>query len=994
MKPSPSAWDFRTFALVLIVVGSAMPWGRAQAQGITSQPPLAHFRFDEGVGTTTADTRGTFIGQLSQGASFNADGIAGACLALNAEQSGTVNFGDVLPLTNTAFSISVWFKTPPGDTTPEAMIFSKHRPWIENGYYVLLNGGGGTVAGYGGLDAKFYTSATVNDGQWHHGVLVVTGTGEIRFHLDGGAALATAQGGSVVPSPADFMIGGADPPPPARRFNGRIDDVQIYEVALDGESIDFLHTHPGLNLAQRDFTSFQPEASPISAIRDQVYSASWGDYDRDDRPDLFLATLTGNGPILFRNQAAGFADDSNSLAADPTLSRAGAVWFDADNDGDLDLFVATTAAQADHLYLNLADGRFEEIADVAGATGQAFGQAMVVSDFDRDGKPDLFVANGGGNRAEPNLFLRGTSPGYFERETDGELVQETLFSSGAAAGDYDGDGYMDLFVANIWGRSSLFHNTRDGGFRRVTDSAAAPESDTSGASSAAWADWDNDGDLDLIVINGQPAALFRNEGNGRFLRLPGLALTGEGQTSSGVVCADLDNDGFQDLLIARRFGRPLLYRGSGSGGFSLVHADPLANHEAGANGIALADYDLDGDLDVLLTNWESQAPPTLFRNQSSSNSWLRIRLVGGPSQRDGIGAVIRVEATLRGIRTTQMRQIGGEDSQGSQEFIAHFGLGDADDVHRVVVNWPSGTIQELLQIPGRQLLIVRESDAPEIVFSPNAGSFTNQVEVTLSSVAPGAIIRYTTDGSEPTLDSATYSGPLTITKTTTVKARLFLNGFPASETLSAQYQADPGVSIIPPGGDFTNSVSVSVATRLPQVVLRYSLDGTEPTEASTAYSGPITLASNATVRVVAYFNGFPVSETVSGTFRRVFVFQDDGIPAAWREQYFGPDFRYDPRAHPSSDPDRDGSDNRQEFLAGSDPLDAASGFRIGYRALPEIRFPTVPGLTYRILRRHSLTDPTATVLQESMATGESMRFVDESPDASPNPSFYLVEPIR
>lgn len=736
------------------------------------------------------------------------------------------------------------------------------------------------------------------------------------------------------------------------------------------------------------------ESGSLGAVRDQIYAAAWGDYDGDGRPDVYLSTLTGTDGVLLRNETSGFRRISSGAPSVANTSRAGAIWIDSDNDGDLDLFVATTAGQPDLFHLNLGNGVFTTINDVSLITGSAFGQAVTMSDFNRDGRVDIFVANGGGNTAERNLLLQGVEKGYFEAISGGDVTLESRNSSGSAAADFDGDGFVDLFVANIYGRNSLFRNSRDGRFERIIDSAPAPEFDPNGATTAAWGDWDNDGDFDLVVVNGHPFDLFRNDGGGRFSKLSPMP-SGDGFTTcSGTVIADFNNDGFPDILTARRVGGPLLYLGFGNGTFMPVVNDPLVRHSSGANGLALADYDLDGDLDVLLTNWDPQTPPALFQNHSTTNSWLRIRLAGTTSQRDGIGARVRVSAPIRGTWTSQLRQIGGEDSQGAQELIAHFGLGDATLADRVVVEWPSGITQEVSRVATRQLVTLTEPTHPLLSILPNGGSFTNQVAVTLLSGSPDAAIRYSLDGSEPSLAGLVYSGPFVLARSTTVKARLFINGFPASETFSAFFRADPGVGLVPAGGDFTNRLDVVLTSRLAQTTLHYTVDGTDPTSASTTYQGPIPITESTTLKAVAFFNNFPVSEIVSGTFRRVFVFGSDGISNAWREQYFGRDFRYDSRAHALSDPDRDGADNGQEFLAGSDPLDPTSGFRVEIRALPEIRFPAVPGIKYRILRRRSIDDPSPAILQETTASSDSIRFIDETVDASPNASFYLVEPVR
>jgi hypothetical protein len=736
---------------------------------------------------------------------------------------------------------------------------------------------------------------------------------------------------------------------------------------------------------------FTPVAlTPISTINLDVYAPAWGDLDGDQRVDLVLPSLNATESVVLRNTPTGFELVPGAIPTTGGTSRSGAAWADFNGDDLLDLYEVTSAGQPDYLHFNQGNRSFSI---VPSNSGDAHGQSVLVTDFDGDGHADVFVPNGGGYGPQPNHLLRGRPDGTLLPWPDNEVTRESLYSHGAAAADFTGDGRVDLFVANLYGRDSLFRNRGDGSFERITNSPAAPEHSTDSTASAAWCDWDNDGDLDLIKSVAHPAALFRNDGG--TLVAAGQLPTANFQTGNGIACADFDNDGWLDVLITRRSTGPLLFLGRGSGEFQAAGANALTSRTAGANGFALADYDNDGDVDVLMGNWEGANPAAeLFRNETQGRSWLRISLQGDASQRNGLGADIRVQATIQGRSQWLLRHIGGHDSQGSQELTAHFGLGDANEVHQILVRWPSGIQQELGRTPANQRLVITEPPLPPLYAVPAGGIFTNSVVVTLNSRIPQASIRYTLDGSEPNLASPTYSAPFTLTLTTTVKARLYLNGFPVSDVLTSEFTAEPGVYIHPPGGTFTNRLDVTLSTRLPQTTLHYTLDGSEPSLTSPAYSLPIPITEAATLRVRAFLNAFPVSSVVTASFRRQYLVEPDGIPDAWREQFFGPDFRFDPRALGFVDPDQDGSNNHQEFLAGSDPLDATSGFRVSIRALPEIVFPAVPGVRYRILRLASITSTEATVVLDTTATGDSIRFVDESPEAMPHPSFYLVEPVR
>jgi hypothetical protein len=734
---------------------------------------------------------------------------------------------------------------------------------------------------------------------------------------------------------------------------------------------------------------------PVVQDTGQAIATAWGDYDHDGDIDLFVTHLRGHVNALYRNDGTnGFTRILNTPPVQIPGEHIGAGWGDYDNDGLLDLFV-NDFNFGTRIYRNLGNGTFAASLDLTAAGGTTGAYAGGWADFDNDGRLDLLVSYGGGGNQAPEQLWRNHPDGRFVAVQNDPVVNSAGFSLGAGWGDYDNDRLPDLYVGNGWNEVGiLFHNLGSGRFERNTRPPFDSQAATS--STVAWADYDNDGDLDLFVGHSSPqtSSLYRNDGTGGFSRISSSVLVQEQSPIVGAMWGDYDNDGWLDLYVANRGTRNFLYRNLRNGTFARIFNDPTVEDVHASNGCAWGDYNNDGFLDLVVANWDGQAND-LFRNRGNANGWLKVQCQGNRSNASGIGAKVRLLARLQGVPIWQMREITSGDGWGSPELIAHFGLGDATSVERILIEWPSGQTQELTNIAPRQRIIANEGNStPQLSIHPNGGTFTNQVVVTLRSATPNAAIRYTTDGSEPTLDSSPYSAPFTLAASTTVRARLFLNGFPASETFTAVFRAAPSVIIFPDGGDFTNRVDVAIVTRLPQTILRYTLDGTDPTSASAAITSLLPVTNSATIKVVAFFNNFPVSDVIAATFRRVFVFGADGIPAAWREQYFGGDFRYDPRAHQSADPDRDGSDNRQEFLAGSDPLDATSGLRVGIRALPELRFPTVPGVKYRILRRQSFSDPSTTVLQEITATGETIRFIDETADATPNGSFYLVEPLR
>lgn len=735
---------------------------------------------------------------------------------------------------------------------------------------------------------------------------------------------------------------------------------------------------------------FQKVVVPgFGAIPSSPMAAAWGDFDRDGRPDLAVASFPGVD--LFRNTPEGLIPANPLIPDRETWNAIGVNWVDYDNDGDLDLFVVGSQGAGHALYRN--DGGSKFVRDTANPTllTPTLGMGSTWADADQDGWLDVVISNGGGAAAEVAPLFLGSPTGVFQRVETGPMATLASYGSGATWGDPDGDGDPDLFAYAAWSGPNLyFRNAGDGSFDRPSPSPFDAPGGPVGGAGAAWGDYDNDGDLDLFVsAGGAENGLYRNGGDGQFTLIDSVTRRTTGNPN-GVVWADFDNDGWLDLLMANRTGSPHLFRNNGAGDFAAVTSGELPQQPEGSNGIAVGDYDGDGDLDVVLANWPG-SKPTLYANVGATNRWLRIRLSGASSNRDGLGAVVRVTASTGAGSWTQMRQVGGEDGWGTQEAVAHFGLGSAAQATNVRVEWPSGVVSTFEQVPANQVLTVAEQPGTTLTLLPPGGVFTNAVLVTIRSSIPGGEVRYTTNGAAPSAFATLYQGPIEVRSRLTLQAQAFLNGFPVSEVASAEFVPDPGIHILPAGGVFTNSILVEITTRIPGALIHYTTDGKDPDSSGIVYTGPLRLGGRTTVKARAFFNQFPVSEVVSAEFRRLYAVEGDGIPGEWRRRYFGEDHSFDPRVAVDADPDGDGSNNLQEFILGSDPLDPKSGFRVAVRAVPEIRFQSVPGSKYRILRRDSVSGTSVVVAEELTAAGPETQFVDTSV-VEPT-AFYVVEPL-
>ena len=438
-------------------------------------------------------------------------------------------------------------------------------------------------------------------------------------------------------------------------------------------------------------------AAPRVMATGDLHGVAWGDFDNDGALDLFVAggNNTPQGPafpnILFHNEGTNFKDVASSAGVEDTLGRAwGGAWADFNNDGLLDLFVVNRFT-SNALFLNAGDGTFKDVARIAGITDTGPGEA---------------------NKAG------------------------TVCASWA---DYDDDGDMDLLTVAISTGIALYRNNGNGTFSEVagdlglvTNSYLGTEDDPSGLSGCAWGDYDNDGDLDLYIgaLTGKIGRnlLFQNKGNSTFIEVGAAAGVDTSAHSRAVLWGDYDNDGDLDLYVVNeasdstdipRGDDPLgwnnLYLNRGDGTFVNTSADAggVAGFPFVREGTAaIADYDNDGFIDVFINNQRSlEGHPSyltrniLLRNSGNRNSWLEIRLRGTVSNRDGIGTKISLFAG----KQHQFRERGGESHAFAQNsMVIHFGLGSVKVVDRLLVKWPSGITQTLTNIAANRTLTVTE----------------------------------------------------------------------------------------------------------------------------------------------------------------------------------------------------------------------------------------------------------------------------------------------
>lgn len=465
-----------------------------------------------------------------------------------------------------------------------------------------------------------------------------------------------------------------------------------------------------------------------------LFGVTWIDADNDNDLDVCVSGFIGAPPVwvnkteLFLNDGTGVFSPSGQISSNhKNPMRHG--WADIDNDDDPDLYLAATWNQNDINQLWINNGGSFTLNQSAGATpntSQPYEGTVSWADYNNDGWVDLFLPRW--NNLKNRLF-KNNGNGTFTEVTAGQLVNDLAWTSGGFWCDFDNDRDQDIFIVNYQigptnpGTNDLYRNDGNGVFTRMTGAGpivSAPER----GRSANWVDVNNDGRPDLFVCNqGGQDLLHINQGNGTFVTIPVGDINNSSWSSNW---GDYDNDGDQDMIAIGTWnteGR--FWQNDGQGNLTDVSDSypgifQLMNGGTVCNGIAWTDANLDGWLDLHITQ-PDLAPDYFFLNDGKPcGSWLQIKCIGIESNHSAIGTTLRAKASINGTPVWQMRQVSAQTAAtANNPMWQHFGFGDAAFVDSLVVEWPSGKTCVFTQVPVRQVLSISENCTTSVIKSLN-----------------------------------------------------------------------------------------------------------------------------------------------------------------------------------------------------------------------------------------------------------------------------------
>ncbi|MBK7428218.1 MAG: VCBS repeat-containing protein [Saprospiraceae bacterium] len=469
------------------------------------------------------------------------------------------------------------------------------------------------------------------------------------------------------------------------------DSRSINLVDMDGDGLDEIFISNGPSSGAKDFLyfnkgdfNFEEDTLKFQSLGQSSVGASIGDISNSGMRSIFVATWYNQFNGFYMAEFPDFWKGQNAPVR--TYSETVAL-SDINNDGFLDLYVSNSgngpADNKNQVYLNDGSGKLNLLQQHPLTVDADHSRGVSFIDYDNDGDSDLFICNE--NNTRNTLFKNNGDGTYSKVSAAGDLFAKTGSTMSASWGDINNDGYLDLLTTNagfFTAQDNLIYlNKGDGTFENPS---SVVESDLSCSYSSAFADYDNDGDLDLVITNGYCNGslrnfLYLNDGEGIFSRDTSSIADLSTPCSFGVAWSDLDNNGFQDLVIAT---------------CKNTSASALPNN-------------------------------LIYRNEGNENNWLKLNLKGVQSNADGIGVRIVASAQINGELVNQTRIISSQTGYAGQNSLTvHFGMADTEIVDNLTIYWPSGVVQELSNAELNKTLEIYEPGSSSIAIQNDLFSFT------------------------------------------------------------------------------------------------------------------------------------------------------------------------------------------------------------------------------------------------------------------------------
>lgn len=494
----------------------------------------------------------------------------------------------------------------------------------------------------------------------------------------------------------------------------------------------------------------------LSQVGINSWSAAWGDYDNDGYDDLFVPENDIKKPNqLYHNNGDGTFTQitTGDIVSDLSSSVMGK-WGDYDNDGYLDLLVTSNLLPENLLYHNERDGTFSKVTKSTLVVSGLFVLDVCWGDYNRDGHLDIIASEY--SKDHPNLLYKGDGTGGFVLDSNNVICQSKTTAVGTGWCDYDRDGDIDLFIANTRGEDNQLFRNDYGVFIEITEGPIV--NDGGYSVDCAWGDMDNDGDMDLYVVNSRTIEknnLYINNGDGTFSKDLTSELVKYPANSNEAEWVDYNNDGYLDLYVANdQKQNNHLFRNDQNNGFTKIE-NATTRDQNDSYGCSWADIDNDGDLDLYIPNTFTQKND-YYRNDMNdcgSANYIDIQLEGCISNSFGIGAQILLKCQIDGKTVWQTKDVDFTNTGTS----TYFGIGTSTVIDSIIVRWPSSLISKIGSITDINKKVVLREDCNlrltgNVFFDKNNNGTRDTGEVGIPDrrilISPGNFLGYTDENGD------------------------------------------------------------------------------------------------------------------------------------------------------------------------------------------------------------------------------------------------------